>query len=85
MSWSTLLRHCSAASGKASGPGGLWRSVHVAASMPSGPTAGGDIVAMVGERWRCVVAAEAIAAVVMWPLVRRDRPALERGPCSGYK
>jgi hypothetical protein len=59
--------------------------VHVAASMPSGPAAGGDIVAMVGERWRYIVAAEAIAAAMMWPLVRRDRLALERGPCSRYK
>jgi hypothetical protein len=59
--------------------------VHVAASMPLGPAAGGDIVAMVGERWRYVVAAEAIAAAMMWPLVRRDRLALERGPCSRYK
>jgi hypothetical protein len=77
------LFHYSAASGDASGPRGLWRSAHAAASVPSGPAAGSGVAAVAVERWHCVVAAMAAAIMaVTWPLVRWDRPALKREVAS---
>jgi hypothetical protein len=70
MRWSTSLRHYSTAFGEAPGPEGLWRSVHVTASTPSGPAASGIIAAVAGETYRRVVAVVATTAVVAaWPLV----------------
>jgi hypothetical protein len=83
MRCSTSLFHYSAASGDASGPRGLWRSAHAAASVPSGPAAGSGVAAVAVERLHCVVAAMAVANMAMtWPLVRWDRPALEHEVAS---
>jgi hypothetical protein len=72
------LCHCSAASDEASKPGGLWRSTHAAASVPSGLASSGGVAAVATERWHCVGATTAAASTVMtWQLARRDHPTLE--------
>jgi hypothetical protein len=43
MTWLTSMRHCSAASGEAFGPGGLLRSTHAMTSVAMGPTTGGGV------------------------------------------